>query len=387
MSIPSSRVHARRMMMLAVLALGAALAASLVQAGKPGPVAPVKYTITQVPGISSVTGMNNVGDIVDGGTRLYDHLTGLHDLTGPVNSLLTSPVNSLLTGPNPSLTYVADINDAWKITGAFTDSSGVVHGFRCSLKHETTLAVIVADTLEILPKPEGTWGWPAAINNGGDVVGHIEIRDTPPECRAVLWPSAGGVIQLATVYSDARNISDADPDQDGAVKVTGFMYRDPDQRAFLYDFASGTTSDLGVLPRRTESEGFAVNSRGQVAGYSQGGGRPTHSFRYTPGVGMVDLGTLGGSDLGNHAASLNAAGQVVGTAVTRITNPFSVTGYLYTDANKMLDLALLISNPPASLKHLEPKVINDYRGHAFGQIAGTATVNGVWGVVLLTPDP
>jgi len=379
MSNQSSRARAWRTMP-ALLALGAALAASLVQAGKPIPPAapPVQYTMTLVP-LSNVTGMNNLGDMVDGSTRLYDHSTSLaHDLAGPVNGLLNTP--------DEGLAYVADLNDAWQITGGFLDSSGVVHAFRCALGYGED-GEIVASALERLPERAGyPFGLPEAINNSGDVAGYVATDiNAPGEYRAVLWSSEGGVTELGNVFSRAYDISDRDATS-GAVKVAGSLYLRAEQRAFLYDSLSGTMKDLGVLSRRTTSEGFAVNSSGQVAGKSYGGGRTEHSFRYTPGVGMVDLGTLGGSDYGNHAASLNAAGQVVGTAVTRLTNPFSVTGFLYTDANKMLDLARLIANPPASLEYFEPKAINDYPLHAFGQIAGPAYVNGQPAVILLTPD-
>ena len=60
---------------------------------------------------------------------------------------------------------------------------------------------------------------------------------------------------------------------------------------------------------------------------------------------------------------------------------------LYTDANKMIDLMTLITDAPASFGYLEPMAINNYPDHAFGQIAGTAYIDGVTRVVLLTPVP
>jgi probable HAF family extracellular repeat protein len=376
-----ARGRPRVRLVVLVLALAAGVSTAIthspLQAGKP-PAPVVTYTIATTP-LTNVTGMNSFGDMVDGGTNLYDHATG-----DPLD--LAGPVNRLLATPDEGLAYVADINDAWQITGGIIDSNWVVHAFRCSLRYGGTGA-LEAGALERLPQPAGySWCLPAAINSRGDVAGQVQNQDVQPqEDRAVIWPAAGGVIQLTTVFSAATDVSD--PDVNGAVKVTGTMYRSPEQRAFLYDSASGKTTPLGVLSRRTQSFGYSVNSRGQVAGKSNGGGRTEHSFRYTPGVGMVDLGTIGGYDFGNDASAINAAGHVVGTAVTRINNPYSITGFLYTDTTKMLDLAPLITNPPASLKYFEPKVMNNYLGHDFGQIAGTAYVNEQPAVVLLTPNP
>jgi probable HAF family extracellular repeat protein len=68
--------------------------------------------------------------------------------------------------------------------------------------------------------------------------------------------------------------------------------------------------DLGTLPGDTYSQATAV-SHGQVVGVSEsdltGGGE--HAFIWTAAGGMVDLGTLGGSDSSANAVS---NGQVVG---------------------------------------------------------------------------
>ena len=374
MSIQRLRVHGRRMM-LALLALGIALAASQVQAAKPIPPAgpPVKYTATPVP-LDNVLGMNNLGDMVDGGAGLYDHFTGdVYDLSTPINALLA-------TADGEVLTNVVDINDSWQVAGAFRGSNGVLHAFRCSIG--VAGGTVTATALEKLPEPAGyPWGLPAAINNPGDVVGQVENSDNPPgEWRAVLWPAEGGVQQLASVFSAAFDVSDTG-------KVSGFMYTSPQQHAFLYDPSSGKTSDLGTLPRYPQSFGYAVNNSGQVAGRCYGGGRPVHAFRYTPGVGMVDLGSLAG-DSASQASSINSAAHVVGLSIKDVSKQ---RGFLYTDANKMLDLTTLITNAPAGFS-FRPEAVNDYdvvtgSPYKFGQIAGTAYVNGVFaGVFLLTPD-
>ena len=123
--------------------------------------------------------------------------------------------------------------------------------------------------------------------------------------------------------------------------------------AFIY--SGGTMTDLGALSASTASQGFAINSSGQVAGiagpihaamfsggtitdigslldayfsYAYGisdnglvvgycGTRPNnhhHAFLYNSGT-VTDLGTLAGGS-SSHAFGVNSSGQVVGYADT-----------------------------------------------------------------------
>src|SRR3954470_8802311 len=92
--------------------------------------------------------------------------------------------------------------------------------------------------------------------------------------------------------------------------------------------APATIYDLGTLGY--ESYGAAVNSSGQVVGWSKID-NSGHAFLYsgTPGSGgaMYDLGTLGGSD--SAAVAINASGLVVGSSFTAGNlgwHPFFYTG-------------------------------------------------------------
>ena len=77
-----------------------------------------------------------------------------------------------------------------------------------------------------------------------------------------------------------------------------------------------TVTDLGTLGG-SYSYASAVNDSGQVVGYSgTAGSFASHAFSWTQKGGMVDLGTLGGSDGYSSASAVNDSGQVVGSSST-----------------------------------------------------------------------
>ena len=137
----------------------------------------------------------------------------------------------------------------------------------------------------------------------------------------------------------------------------------PEVKAVLWK--DGEVIDLGTLEGGFESAASAVNSRGQVAGtflntvpdpFSPFGqaGTEAHAFLWESGV-MKDLGTLGGPE--TVAYFVNERGQVVGTSFTSPTaNPASglptLDPFLWENG-KMLDLGTLggTSGTPNSLNN------------------------------------
>ncbi|PWF43638.1 hypothetical protein C7C56_020900 [Massilia glaciei] len=119
--------------------------------------------------------------------------------------------------------------------------------------------------------------------------------------------------------------------------------------------------DLGTLAGANFSSGSAVNSRGQVTGFSGISGNGFHAFLYTGGT-MVDLGAFGGDISPGRA--INEAGQVAGQyrgadGQTR--------GFIY-DGTSMSDLGTLGALPGAEFVGVE--AINE-SGHVTG-VAVTA---------------
>jgi probable HAF family extracellular repeat protein len=119
-----------------------------------------------------------------------------------------------------------------------------------------------------------------------------------------------------------------------AGQVTGYSYTAAGAgHAFLY--TNGAMTDLGTLGG-SESSAYAINSAGQVTGESYPlGDQTSHAFLYGNGV-MTDLGTLGGS----YASGLkiNGAGKVMGNS--SLPGDIDWHAFLYSDG-VMKDLGTL----------------------------------------------
>jgi probable HAF family extracellular repeat protein len=94
-----------------------------------------------------------------------------------------------------------------------------------------------------------------------------------------------------------------------------------ERRAFLWE--NGVMTDLGTLGG-TESVGRNLNNRGQVIGSSTLPNGDSHAFLWEKGV-MSDLGTLGGN--GSSPIAINEQGQIVGSA--RTADSFSSFPFLW----------------------------------------------------------
>jgi probable HAF family extracellular repeat protein len=116
---------------------------------------------------------------------------------------------------------------------------------------------------------------------------------------------------------------------------------DPQPRAMLYTPGVGV-QDLGTLGG-TRSEAYALNEQGQVVGYSTTATGARHAFLWTPGVGMRDLGVLA-EGLGSVARGINDRGEVVGESTMPIPpiprNP-ETHAFLWTPTGGMEDLGAL----------------------------------------------
>jgi len=188
---------------------------------------------------------------------------------------------------------------------------------------------------------------PAAINNSAQVVGRVErVVSTPDDeatqRHAFLWQDGqwvnlgnlGGVPELAG-EAQAHDINDAGHVVGQSVTPGGATH------AFRWTREEGMV-DLGALPVTTfplgRSVAYAINDADQVVGEVSTDEGP-HPFLWEAGVGVQDLGTLGGHDFAeNRATDVNNAGQVVGTSQTAEGRTH---GFLWQRGLGMIDLVPL----------------------------------------------
>ncbi len=101
------------------------------------------------------------------------------------------------------------------------------------------------------------------------------------------------------------------------VAGSGFVFPASAQQEvpYIVDLNTRQVTSLGTLGGAFGfSNAYAINDSGQVAGSSVTGSGYSHAFITGPnGVGMSDLGTLGGDY--SDAYGINASGQVVGTSL------------------------------------------------------------------------
>ena len=147
-----------------------------------------------------------------------------------------------------------------------------------------------------------------AINDAGDVVGHLYTQYHDGEQRAVIY-HAGKVVEIGTFGGNGSIAV--------AINTSGQVagYADlpgGDKRAFL--FAHGKMKNLGTLAGGTQSFAYGVDDHGRVVGASDAKDSPLRAIIYSDGV-MQDLNKLIAADSGwllTEAKGINESGQIVG---------------------------------------------------------------------------
>ena len=177
--------------------------------------------------------------------------------------------------------------------------------------------------------PGDTYSWARDVNNIGQAVGFS--CSTGGSCRAVIWPSTGGVTalpHLAGGLSQAHGINDAGQVVGSSVNAAGVRH------AVIWN--AGVITDIHSLAGGT-SEAWKINRHGQVVGTwwsSSGFSEPAASqgsFTWTPATGMVLLG--GGQGDGGEAAGINELGDIVGWAKP-VPGQQQLKAYLWRNGNR-----------------------------------------------------
>ena len=130
-----------------------------------------------------------------------------------------------------------------------------------------------------------------------------------------------------------------------------------------------TAVNLGSLAGVQPTVAAAMNSSGQVVGYSYLSNASSHAFLYTAGT-MIDLGTLPG-DSSSYATGINASGEVTGFSV-------SPSGYgraFFYSGGTMFDLN---AGPGEPCCAIQATAISDS-----GQVVGPAVTLDAGGITFL----
>lgn len=263
-----------------------------------------------------------------------------------------------LVGPGGRSNSIArDINDAGIIVGEAWGGGTSYHAVRWTGD--------VGEDLGALSTSSRALG----INLDGVVVG-----DTPVDAldsKAFVFNDPGGMALLVPL-NFASHASGINP----VGQVTGGMTVGNAYHAYRFTPEVGI-EDLGIVPGFLGSFGGAINVSGQVAGsLTSATGNTQRLFRFTDGIGMVELGGFGEE---NGVSGMNARGDFVGRGrpMTGILRAF-----LYTDEDGLQDLERLVDWPSPGYRLLYANGINDA-----GQILGVAFNHndGRWHIVRLTP--
>ena len=301
---------------IATLIAAGSLLAALANAQTP------RYTVTDLGtfggNFSVAFGINNAGRV--GGTAALPNGNAYAFLTGIAKTdlgTLGGP-NSQAGGPNgagqlPILSETSTPDPLKEDFCGFGD-------------HLTCLGALWNGVMTALPTLGGNNAMAAALNNRGQVIGVAENSTIDKLCpspqvldyEAVVWGPAPGQIQglpplpgdtvgFALGINDLGQVVGSSGTCANTVVTAVGLFVGP--HAVLWE--NGAVTDLGNLGGKTMGKAGAINSRGEVAGFSDVPDGSVHSFLWTKDAGMQDLGALGADVLGD-PAGINNSTQVVG---------------------------------------------------------------------------
>jgi probable HAF family extracellular repeat protein len=237
------------------------------------------------------------------------------------------------------------------------------------------------------------------INDRGQVTGWSTARAGGAfVTHAFVWTAAAGMRDIGTLggdYSSGQSINESGQIAGESKIGTGATL------AFRFTEGAGMIS-LGTLSGGTRSSGYGINNSGQVVGESDTGpivgfprlkgqgpivgfprlkgrsfgeiGEGPRAFLWTEGVGMRDLGDLGGGT--SRATAISNNGVVVGWSYV-IDGAFRA--FRWTQAEGMINLNTLLP-PNSGWVLLEAYGVNDN-----GQITGNGLRNGFIHAFRLNP--
>lgn len=292
---------------------------------------------------SEAFSVNNAGQVV-GWTDLSNSNSDRHAF------LYTSGSMADLGTFGGFLSVAFDINDVGQIVGFALPPTGNQRAFLYS-------GGTISD-LGILPGTVGSGA--TGINDSGQVIGYSNSGNGTPHA----FVYSGGAMNDLGILPDMTSSQATGINKGGQIVGYG-QFSNNSQHSYLY--TSGTMTDLSSI-LGVNSLATGISNSGQIVGVNTA----SHAFIYSNGK-VTDLGALP-NKLFSGATAVNSSGQVVGYSFNGSNDQ---RGFVYVNG-KMLDLSSHISAGTGTV--YQANAIND-----FGQIAANVIVNGGEHAALLTP--
>jgi len=202
-------------------------------------------------------------------------------------------------------------------------------------------------TITDLSPVGATRTWAVAINNLGQVAGYSELADG--RFHGMLWDS-GSMTDLGTLGGNTYA-----EDINATGQVVGYSFAAGSVHAFVWE--GGTMTELRSFepPAGNYSNAYGIDGRGRVVGLAvvDSSGH-THATIWD-GMGIADLGTLGGSS--SNAYAINDAGHVVGYSRTTDLDPVHACVW---DGSAITDLGTLGGSTSIALGINAPGQVTGY---------------------------
>jgi probable HAF family extracellular repeat protein len=267
------------------------------------------------------------------------------------------------------------INASGQVAGSTVAANGLSRGFLYTNGQSTPLN----------PLPGGANCDARAINAAGQVVG---ASNSPSGDRAVRYAANGTPTNLGVVdygINDSASYANAINNLGVIVGDGSYLTNNLDRlhHGFIAD-ANGGIAPLPNLPGGTQTNAYAINDAGQIAGWALTNAADQRAFVISDGI-AYNLGALGSPYYASSlAVGINNELQIVGSSISEshFTDPFLFT------AGQLVQLSDLV--PPGSGWDFIGDQLQDANGNVKaindrGQIVGYATFNGTLTGYLMTP--
>jgi len=162
--------------------------------------------------------------------------------------------------------------------------------------------------------PDGSVSQGQAINVVGQVAGYA--RFSIFNAHGFFWTQSTGLVDLGSIPPKTNfSVAEAINSLGDVVGYSDYNSRTQYSHGVLWRRSKGKFVDLGTLPGGTESQANGINDLGQITGFSNGSGHNMHAVLWGKNGGIQDLGALSGGY--SQGIAINVSGEVVGFSMTQ----------------------------------------------------------------------